>query len=270
MNKKTLIILSFSLVIGGILIWQYPGILGRVGISKTNDLIKIEKCPLDKEILPEVFGKYLSDTWEYSGGVMEEYVGYNATGNRMTIYYDQETGELRGFTNSLPVATKIILSLKQAHQIAEEIACQFPFFNDPNLQLKEAILVDHGPGTERYYSFHWLAEDFETGAVLLREIHISIHPESGEIIYLLTEDGGEVTVSTVPTLTVEDARNLTFSKAKNILQELRVKEEILYVSKAYNGQRLVWMVVFEEVGEWAREIYIDVDAHTGEILEVGY
>ncbi len=225
----------------------------------------------EEPMLGKVYDKSLQDTWEYSGGVMEEYVAYNDAGNRLTIYRDRDTGVLRGFTAALPAAVEVILSLEEARQVAEELARQMPFFTDPTLRLKEETLVDRGPDTERYYSFHWLAEDLHSGAVLLREIRVGVKPENGRIIYLLTEDGGEVTISTVPTLTVEEARALAFPEIGDFFQQPRVVEEILYVSTVHGGQKLLWMVVFEDAAweAWARRVYVNLDAHTGEILEVG-
>jgi len=217
-----------------------------------------------------IYDKRLRDTWEYSWGFMDEYSAYNAAGNRLTIYRDRDTGELKGFTASLPSATVITLTLEDARQEAEALAKQLSFFSDPTLILEEAILVDRGPDTERYYSFHWRARDYSTGAVLLREIKIAVHPQSGEIIYLLTEDGGEVTINTIPTLTAEEARALALPEIGNLIQQPRLVEEVLYVSTAHGGQRLLWMVVFEETAReaWALKVYVDIDAHSGEILEV--
>lgn len=219
-----------------------------------------------------VYDKFIQDTWEYGGGIMDEYIAYNAEGNRVTIYRDQDTGMVRGFTASLPAATEIILSPAEARHLAEQAARQLPFFTDPTLQLKEEILVDHGPETERFYSFHWLAEDPRSGALLLREIQVGVNPENGGIIYLLSEDGGEVTVSTQPTLPKEVVRSLAFPGIEGYFQQPQAVEEVLYVSTEHGGQRLIWMVIFEESAQdaWARRAYVDVDAHTGKILNVVY
>lgn len=253
------LILGFMQLIGGRLVFS-PG--------KEASEVRQES---DVPILGKVYDQHLRDTWEYSGGMMEEYVAYNNAGNRLTIYQDLESGELQGFTAALPAAANINLSLEEARQSAERVARHFPFFTDPTLRLKEEVLVSHGPDTEQYYSFHWLAEDPATKAVLLREIRIGVHPENGGIIYLLTEDSGEVTISTAPSIAGREARNLASSQIEEFLQRPRVVKEVLYVSTEHVGQRLLWLIVFEETARDAlpQRVYVDLDAHTGEILGVG-
>ncbi len=214
-------------------------------------------------------GLRLVDTWEYADGLMEQLEGFDSRGNPVVAYRDASSGVVRGFMVSLPPADRVTLSQSEAGQIAEALAARAPFFHDPTLTLEEACLVDHGPGTERYYFFRWVSRDPRSGAVLLRDIQVAVHPQTGSIIFYLSRDGGRVTIPTEPAIGRERAAQLALEAAAGRLSRPQVVEQHLWVSVAHGDQRLLWLVVLEEQGsqELARRLYVEIDAQNGAVLE---
>ena len=135
----------------------------------------------------------------------------------------------------------------------------------------EARLVDHGPGTEKYYFFNWVARDPDTGAVLLRQIQICVHPQTGDVISYLSQDGGEVEISTLPAIAHEKTVRRALEAIAGRFSDPQVVEAVLCVSTDHGAQRLIWMVIIEEGDpvDWTHRPYVELDAQTGEILHVG-
>ena len=223
-------------------------------------------------IIGKFYEEELVESWDYPGGVIEEYKAFDADSNPLTIYRDLATGEIRGFTTVLPQAEEVTLSIDEAQRYAEEKVSKVYFYDDPNLILAERELVDYGPNTEKYYFFNWQAQDPKTGAKLLRQIQVCVHPQSGRIIYFLVNDGGDVEISTEPYITRDDAAEFALNEVTDSFYEPQVVNEELYVSTAYNGQKLVWGVVISEGSSYELDftIYVVVDALYGDIIEVTY
>jgi len=223
-------------------------------------------------MIGEIYGEELVESWDYPGGVIEEYNAFDADGNSLTIYRDLDTGEIRGFTAALPPAEELKLSIDEAQEYAEEIASKVYFYDNANLILEERELVDNGPDTEKYYFFNWQEEDPDTGAKLLRQIQVCVHPQNGKIIYFLVDDGGEVEISTEPYITRDYAVELALKEVDDHFYEPQVIDEELYITNAYNNQKLVWGVVIREGNAYKLDftIYIIVDALNGDIIEVTY
>lgn len=212
----------------------------------------------------------LVDSWDYPGGVIAEYSARDEDNNPLTIYRDKDTGEIRGYTAVLPPAETVTLTLTEAQSKAEEAASHVSFHDDPTLVLTEKELVDRGTGTEKYYYFQWQAQDQATGAMLLRQIQVYVHPVSGKIIMFLANDGGEVGISTESQITRDEAVTLALKELGDLFVTAKVAEKVLFVTNSYNGQKLVWGIVLteNEPVELNLSVVAVVDASTGDILDV--
>lgn len=269
-----IVILSIFIVLG-VLYLAYEHFIirpeGQIYEDEEKELAE-ELEEKDDFLIGEIYGEELVESWDYPGGVIEEYKAFDADGNPLTIYRDLATGEIRSFTAVLPPAEKVTLSIDEAQRYAEEIASKVYFYDDSNIILTERELIDYGPDTEKYYFFNWQAQDPKTGAKLLRQIQVCVHPQSGGIIYFLVDDGGEVEISTEPYIARADAVELALKEVADYFSESQVINEELYVTTAYNNQKLVWGVVIREGDPYELDftIYVVVDALDGNIIEVTY
>ncbi|MEW6033139.1 MAG: PepSY domain-containing protein [Bacillota bacterium] len=223
----------------------------------------------------DVTGLTRVGSWAYPGGTMVEYQGRDSQGYALTVYKDLATGAVRSFTVALPPATRVVLSQEQAQRIAEAVASRASFFSDPTLALREASLVDHGEGSDAFYAFRWTAVDPVTGAVLLREIQVLVHPETGGVAVYLTRDGGQVTIPTSPAITRDQAVALAKAAIGDEAgHPLEVEEQILQViveaGSPGGRQRLVWRVILcrDPGAEFPVTLRVTLDAQSGEVLGV--
>lgn len=229
--------------------------------------------PIESEepLLGIVYDKQLTDSFKYPGGTIDEFFAFDDAGNKLAIYYDQDSGDLMGFWIALPPAIQHNLDMQQAQQIAIELALKIPLYNEHDLSLLEAELVDHGAGTESFYYFYWAEVDDNSGAILLKQLEISIHPETGKASYLNIFDGGEIKISTEPAVTVKEAEAKALEAAAKQFVRPRVEESLLLVSASENSQRLVWNICIEETGGTERIAYffcVIIDALSGEVIEI--
>lgn len=230
-----------------------------------------EREQSEEQLLGTLYDESLVDQWEYPGGVIEESIAYDQSGNLLTIYRDQDTGALQGFWISLPPATENNLTMRQAESIATELAAEVPFFDDRHFKLLESELIDYGPGTESYYYFRWAAVDENSGAILLRRIEICVHPESKKVFYFSAVDGGTVNIPTIPAVTREEAIELALEAAAERFIRPQVDEAILSVTTEYGGQLLIWNIYIDEASDPDGIAYffcVLINALTGEIVDL--
>jgi len=231
-----------------------------------------EPVATEEPLVGTVFDKQLSDSWEYPGGIMNEFLAHDIDGNRLALYYDQESGELQGFWVAVPPSSYKNFDLQQAQTMALDIVSQVPFYNDPDLTLLEAEYIDYGSETNNYYYFYWAAVDKNSGAILLKHIEAWVNPETGKVFYLNTHDGGAVKINTEPAVTLEKAEGKALEIASGNLVNPRIEDSILIVALTENNeQHLVWNIYIEETGDpegMALFLLIVVDANSGEIVDM--
>jgi len=261
MMRKAAVVLLFLIIIGLLFLFFIRNIFDQV--ADDNVLL----------FIGEVHDKQAVGEFDYPGGVMEEYLAYDEEGNRVGIYYDQDTKKVQGFWISMPPATEITINQKQAEDIATDLASEISFFEDPNIALLKSKLIDRGSGTDKYYYFYWATVDDTSGATLLRHIEIRVNAETGEVFYLKKANEGTVNIKTEPLITAVEAENKVIGIASELFINPRVEEPLLYVSTAHNGQLLVWIIYVVETGDpdnIALYLRIIIDASTGEIIDKYY
>jgi len=230
-----------------------------------------EPVATQEPLVGTVFDKEHSDSWEYPGGIMNEYLAHDIDGNNLALYYDQESNELKGFWIAVPPSSQKNIDLQQAQEIALDLVSQVPFFNDPDFTLLEAEYIDYGLETNNYYYFYWATVDKNSGAILLKHVETWVAPETGKVFYLNTHDGGRVNILTEPKITVEEAEGKALEIASEKFVNPRIEDSMLIVSLTENNQqRLVWDIYIEETGDPAKIEYffcVVIDAITGEIVD---
>ncbi len=276
-NLKFIIIFVLVFIIGGILIWQSFKILKRAEISqKINEIFSGKISEEFDPLLGMIYDVEFRDSWEYYGGVMEQYRAYNEYGEIVNIVRNQETGRTLGFNVGVSIAEKVVLSEEEAQKIAKEIASKTPFYSDSSLNLTESglksnINVKDKPEVGSFYYFLWQAQDFNSGAELLRRIEVDVHAETGQVIRFSSHDLGTVYILTIPKITGEKAINIALAEGREYFSEPKENKKRLFVSLKNGEQRLLWELIIKESDpsiDISPAMWFYIDAHSGEIINI--
>jgi hypothetical protein len=210
----------------------------------------------------------------YLGGELMRF-SRKVDGRHVDYYVDSATKRVMRMDDFDRSSYEVKLDLPAAQQIAQKYARRhFADFATAGLELTDELLIDHGEGTAKYFSFTWMKKAADSGALLPVAVTVRVDPVSGDV-FSYDSVAAEVTVSTSPKVSADAAAETALAAVGDSVPQPQIEGSTLAVSTdppddPSGRQALVWQIVIagDDSQGYATGAYVYVDAVSGKVLAV--
>jgi hypothetical protein len=210
----------------------------------------------------------------YLGGELMRF-SRKVDGRHVDYYVDSATKRVMRMDDFDRSSYEVKLDLAAAQQIAQKYArLHFADFATAGLELTDMSLIDHGEGTAKYYSFTWMKNAADSGALLPVAVTVRVDPVSGDV-FSYDSVSAEVTIATSPQVSDAAAGEKALAAVGDSVPQPRIESSTLAVSTdppddPAGHQALVWQIVIagDDSQGYATGASVYIDALSGKVLAV--